>query len=563
LAGRELTTTPEEKGAARSGGPRPGPGLAVPRERAGSAAGQAARRLGIDRLHPEQQQVIDAALDGRDVLMVLPTGFGKSACYQIPSMLLARPVVVASPLRALLRDQQQKLERRDVPCVRIDGTIRGRARTEALERISAGGPLLVMTTPETLAARELLDALATSGVGLAAVDEAHCISEWGHDFRPSYSRIGAVLGELGSPPVLALTATATERVRSTITSSLGMRDPIVVAASPHRSNLAFDVVPCEGDQRLRALVRLIKRLRRPGIVYCATRRETDAVYVVLRRFGVPSYRYHGKMSSTDRDAEQKRFMKPRHRAVMVATNAFGLGIDKRDLRFVLHYQAPASLEQYVQEAGRAGRDGGKANCILLADPADRAIHQALQARSRIRADQLFRMGNALAAWAGEGREPTVNALAVSAQLGPRIAAALVAKLEEADIVAVDEATVRVRVPASEIEERSRSLAGQFETIRVQDGRRLDSIGDYVAAKRCRSEFLRAYFGEDADDPCGLCDNCRDSTRSAGFFSPLKAPEPPRRRGSPGERGGRNDRNDEKEGGHRRRRRRRRRKRAAT
>jgi len=510
--------------------------LVVARSRLKAATKEAAARLGIEELRPSQMRAIDASLSGRDVLMVLPTGFGKSACYQVPSMLLRQPVVVVSPLRALLRDQQQKLDQLEIPCVRIDGTLRGKARREALERIAAGGPLLVMTTPETLEKDDLRETLIETGVGLAAVDEAHCISEWGHDFRPAYSRIGSLLKKLGSPPVLALTATATARVRTTIVKTLAMRTPEVVSASPHRSNLSFEVIPCEGDQRLRALMRLIKRLRRPGIIYCATRRETDAVYTLLRRFKVPSHRYHGKMTSKERDTEQKHFMRPRRRSIMVATNAFGLGIDKRDIRYILHYQAPAALEQYVQEAGRAGRDGRKSNCILLVDPADRSIHEALLAKSRVRPDQLYRLGRALGAWAGEGRSPSLEALAVSADLGPRIAAALLTKLEEAGLVGREEGEVKVLVPPDAIEEQARGLAGQFQTLRMQDSRRLDALGEYARTKGCRASFLRAYFGEEDGEACGLCDNCQErKPRSAGFFAPIRAPQPEkkqkRRRGA--------------------------------
>jgi ATP-dependent DNA helicase RecQ len=497
----------------------------VTRAEQGAAVQQAAERLGIRELRPSQQRAIDASLDGGDVLMVLPTGFGKSACYQVPSMMLRKPVVVVSPLRALLRDQQQKLARLEVPCIRLDGTLRGKQRREALEAIAAGGPLLVMTTPETLESEDLHSVLTGTGVGLAAVDEAHCISEWGHDFRPSYSRIGTTLKELGAPAILALTATATPRVRAAIVQSLSMRDPEVVAASPHRSNLSFEVIPCEGDQRVRALARLIKRLRRPGVIYCATRDDTDGVYALMRRFGAPAYRYHGKMTAIERDREQKRFMRPHHRGLMVATNAFGLGIDKRDIRYILHFQEPASLEQYLQEAGRAGRDGRRANCILLADPTDRAIHEALHLRSRVRPDQLYRLGRTLGAWAEEGRSPTPQALAVSANLGPRVVAALLVKLEEAGLVAREDGAIRIAVPADSIAPGARELAGQFETLRVQDNRRLDSLTEYARTEGCRASFLRAYFGETDEEPCNLCDNCQErKPRAAGFFAPLALPK---------------------------------------
>ncbi|MDJ0867330.1 MAG: RecQ family ATP-dependent DNA helicase [Myxococcota bacterium] len=504
---------------------------------------EAASRLGIEALRPEQEEVIAESLAGSDALMIVPTGFGKSACYQIPSMILPKPTVLISPLLSLLEDQEQKLQSRDIPCYRLDGTVRGKKRRETLERIAAGGSLLVMTTPETLAGPELSQLLEKTGVGLVAVDEAHCISEWGYDFRPAYRRIGAELKALGSPPLLALTATATEHVRDAIVQSLGMRDPHVTAVSPHRSNLAFEVLSCEGDVRARVLVRLVRRLRRPGIIYCATRREVDMLWALLKRFRIPAHRYHGGMTATERNTEQARFMRRGHRTVMVATNAFGLGIDKPDIRYVLHYQSPASLEQYVQEAGRGGRDGKKSNCILLHDPADRSIHEALLARSRIRPEQLFKLGAALAAWHDEERSPSLEALALSAELGPRITQALLAKIEEAGFVTVEDSTIHVTDPARSIEEDTRSLAGQFERLKREDSRRLDTIDEYAtAAHECRAVFLRRYFGEDDDDddeePCDLCDVCRGRPkRPTGFFAPLAAPKVPQRK-SRAKRGGR-------------------------
>lgn len=484
----------------------------------------AARRMGIETLHPEQTEAITALLEGADVLVVQPTGFGKSACYQIPSLLLPRPVVVVSPLLALLADQHRKMVERDLPCVRIDGSVRGRARREAFERLAEGGPLLVMTTPETFVAPELHAALASVGVGLVAVDEAHCISEWGHDFRPAYRRIGVRIEELGDVPKLALTATATEEVREAIVGALRMRAPRLVTTSPHRSNLAFEVSPCEGDARLRLLVRLVQRLRRPGIVYCATRREVDDVYVLLRRFEVPSHRYHGGMTKAEREREQQGFMRQGRRSTIVATSAFGLGIDKPDIRYVLHAQSPASLEQYVQEAGRAGRDGRRASCILLHDPADRRIHEALLARSRLRPEQLYRVGEALATWASEGDRPTLEALALSAELGIGTTKALVATLEEAGLVSRDDAQVALVTP-DDIHERVRELARQFERLRIEDGHRLDALDAYAQSERCRAVVLRTYFGEDPGEDCGLCDRCHERPpRAASWFEPLSPPK---------------------------------------
>jgi ATP-dependent DNA helicase RecQ len=535
------------------GGPRPGPkaALAAVEEDDEPASmpsdepsgpltpiAQAARRIGIRRLHPEQERAIEATLAGRNVLMVLPTGFGKSACYQIPSMLLPKPVVLISPLLALLKDQHQKLIKYDVPCVRLDGTVRGKARAAALERIRAGGSLLVMTTPETLGSEEASSALRASGLSLAAIDEAHCISEWGYDFRPAYLQIGDRLRALGAPPIMALTATATEKVRADIVRFLGMRDAEVVSSSPHRSNLAFEVIECREAARARALARLAQRLRRPGIIYCTTTREVDTVYTILMRLGIPAHRYHGKMAAGERNTQQDLFMKPGRRTVMIATNAFGLGIDKPDIRYVVHGQSPASLEQYVQEAGRAGRDGAKANCLLLFDPDDRQTHEALLARSRLRPDQLFRLGSALAAWAAEGRTPTIDALALSAELGERATNALLVPIEEAEIVRTrDDNTVEALVPATEIEERVRSLAGQFATMRTQDSRRLDSVAEYAHTPDCRAVFLQTYFGEDHEGACHLCDICRGRPqRPSTFWQPVAAPPRPGRKRKRGRHG---------------------------
>src|SRR5438128_1973523 len=347
----------------------------------------ARQRFGIGRLHREQERAIASVLAGKDVLLILPTGGGKSLCYQLPSLLLPRPTVVVSPLLALLEDQYLKMQQLGVPVVRLDSTIGAVDRRAALARIAEGGSLLVLTTPETLAGAELGALLEKQPPGLVAVDEAHCVSEWGHDFRPAYLALGQRLTGLKAGQVLALTATATPPVRDDIVRYLGLREPEVIAASPHRHNLMFSVRSLRGDEKLRQLAKLARRLPRPGIIYCSTTKMVEDVWLGLRLIKVPCARYHGKMTDKERTEHQARFMKKGKRIVMVATSAFGLGIDKPDIRYIVHYQAPASLERYLQEAGRAGRDGYGARCILLFDESDLEIQEHLLALSRYFGDE--------------------------------------------------------------------------------------------------------------------------------------------------------------------------------
>ncbi|MEE2664190.1 MAG: RecQ family ATP-dependent DNA helicase [Myxococcota bacterium] len=494
---------------------------------------EAARALGIDRLHPEQETAIGQAMGGGDALIVLPTGFGKSACYQIPSMLLPQPGVVISPLLALIEDQVANLDRRGVPVVRFDGTVRGKARARAIERIEQGGSLLVMTTAETLAGDDLLPVLHKSGISLFTVDEAHCASEWGHDFRPAYLRLGTLLERYGRPPVLALTATATQAVREDLVRILALRDPLEIAASPHRPNLGFEVIECGSDARLRALGRLVLRLRRPGIVYCSTTRDVDNVYGALKRMQIPVNRYHGGMNGSERRTQQEQFMLSGRRNVMVATSAFGLGIDKRDFRYVVHFQTPASIEQYVQEAGRVGRDGKRAHCILLHHDMDRDIHEFLLSQSRVNPLQLFEVAKGLDAYVEEGRDPDVTDLAAASRVSQRVTAAVVAMFESAGLLHIARnKEIEVLVSREELLQYARELREQLYTRRKQDTARLDAIDRYAIAERCRGELFGEYFGVPIGEECGICDVCRRvPSRPVTFFDPIRKKRSSRQRRS--------------------------------
>lgn len=482
----------------------------------------ARRMFGIARLRPEQETAMIAILEGRDAFVALPTGYGKSLIYQVPAMILERPTIVVSPLIALMADQERALRSRRIPVVALHSRLRLAERRAALEQMEGGGRLVVLTTPETLESRATAPSFERARPAFLCVDEAHCISEWGHDFRPSYLRLGAARERLENPVTLALTATATPRVRTDIAERLRLRDPVVLIAPAHRENLRLTVEVVSGPEKLGAAARRIRSLRRPGIIYCATTSAVDQLAGALKRARIPVVQYHGKMRAADRDAAQRRFMHPSRRLIMVATSAFGMGIDKPNIRYVVHYQAPGSLEQYVQEIGRAGRDGRPAHCILLFDPADLDIQRRLQALSRPDVRHLDRLESALIAWAAEQRAPTAVALAYSAGVPLRIGDALLSDLEQASLIDRNhEGLVNIVVPLETFRAGVSDLVAKLKTFRYEAERRLGAVGEYARSEECRSVFLRRYFGEEHPPRCGICDRCRALAADAARAHPLR------------------------------------------
>ncbi len=490
-------------------------------------------RFGVSDLFPEQVVILGHVLDGTDTLAVLPTGAGKSLCYQVPAMMKLRPTVTISPLIALMQDQERALRMVGAPVVRVDSTLRVTERRAAMATIRAGGSMVVLTTPETLESKDLGEALERSGVSMLVVDEAHCISEWGHDFRPSYLRLGAARESMGSPPVLALTATATPRVREDILRSLRLRTPAMVTAPPHRPNLRLEVEHVPGDTKLDMAGHIIRHLTRPGIVYCATTVAVDQIWAALVKAKIPATHYHGKMRTADRSLNQKSFMKSRRRRVMVATSAFGMGIDKPNIRYIAHYQVPGSLEQYVQEAGRAGRDGFPARCVLLYDPQDLKIQEHLLTRDRPSPRQFAQVFAAFSAWVRDGRPVNVKDLALSAQVQQVTAHAAIAALEEMGVVErLATAEFRSLVDEESFGQSAGDLIERYRVLRMQDERRLKMVAMYAESEMCRSVFLRSYFGEQDPPECGTCDRCDPRPRTIRL-SVTRARKPDRREAGPG------------------------------
>jgi ATP-dependent DNA helicase RecQ len=330
------------------------------------------QRFGFDEFRPAQKQVIDRVMAGHSALAVMPTGSGKSLCYQLPALALPGLTLVVSPLIALMKDQVDQLNHLGLPATVINSTVSREQQRSRLEQAIAGKIKLLYIAPERFQNDEFRSALARTKVSLFAVDEAHCISQWGHDFRPDYLRLHRAVTELKSPPVLALTATATPAVRRDIVSQLGIEDAVQVVSGFDRPNLYLEVREVGTTmEKIRSIVELA-RWAPIGIVYAGTRKNVEEIHGSLKRAGVETGAYHAGLSLQERKTVQERFMGASE-GVIVATNAFGMGIDRREVRFVVHADIPDSVEAYYQEIGRAGRDGEPARCLLLFSYADKWI----------------------------------------------------------------------------------------------------------------------------------------------------------------------------------------------
>jgi ATP-dependent DNA helicase RecQ len=461
----------------------------------------------LERLRPQQADVIRRVLAGKNVLAIMPTGAGKSLCYQLPALHLEGMTIVVSPLISLMKDQVDKLAEVGLETAQINSAIPQSEQTSALENIADETSEFVFTTPERLANAEFLATLRGKKIDFFVVDEAHCISQWGHDFRPAFLDLREAIRQLGAPPILALTATATDEVIADIKKQLDAPDMEVVKGSIYRENLHFEVIHTTDEQEKRRRLRqLLTEVEGAKIIYAATVKTVRELENYLRETGFRVAAYHGKLSARERRATQDEFLSGKLET-MIATNAFGMGVDKPDVRGVVHYQIPGSLEAYYQEAGRAGRDGDAARCVLLYDVHDRRTQQFFLGGRYPKAEEISLIYETLQKMrAAESPAPLAEIHESAAQTAKTKTRVALSLLKEARIVR-ELRGAKYKLVKTDLSDREiEALAAEYEEKSGKDREKLERMMLYAQSALCRWQIIGEYFEEELEK-CGVCDNC--------------------------------------------------------
>lgn len=499
----------------------------------------AASSFSLPKLRPGQLAAMNALAGGRDVLAVMPTGYGKSATYQVAARYLynqtGRPAVVVSPLIALQEDQLDGLNGQlgDGVAVAINSSRSDAEVEDAWEAAESGKATFLFLAPEQLAKQETVDRIAKLDITMFVVDEAHCVSSWGHDFRPDYLDLGNVRERLGNPPVAALTATASPPVRDEILERLGMKDPLILVRGFDRPNISLDVVRHQEDKgKRKAVLEQVASLAKGGergLLYAATRKDTEKYAAKLAKEGLRAEAYHAGRSDSDRERIHEEFLDDQL-DVVVATTAFGMGINKPNVRFVVHADIPESLDAYYQEIGRSGRDGKPAAATLYYREEDLGLRKFFGAHSPD-PDSLLAVLKILKA---AGAPAPKSALAELTGFPVRRLTGLVNQLEEAGAVTTGKRGIRLASKAklSALVARAVELAGARQRV---DQSRLSMMRAYAETDSCRRQFLLGYFGEELSEPCGNCDVCAAASKTGNGVHNTKE-----ERGSDEQRAGESD-----------------------
>ena len=474
----------------------------------------AADTFGLPHLRAGQLAGMRALVARQDVLAVMPTGYGKSAIYQVAALHLHRnsarrgPAVVVSPLIALQEDQLDGLLETlgGGAAVAINSGHSDAENNEAWASAENGDAAFVFLAPEQLAKTETVERLGALDVPLFVVDEAHCVSSWGHDFRPDYLRLGEVREQLGNPPVVGLTATASPPVREEIQQRLRMKDPLVLVHGFDRPNIRLDVVRHHTDKdKRRAVTKQVAELKGPGLLYAATRKDTEAYAAKLTALGLRAEAYHAGRKQSERDRVHEQFLDD-ELDVVVATTAFGMGIDKPNVRFVIHADIPESLDSYYQEIGRSGRDGQPASAVLHYRSEDLGLRKFFGTHSPDE-ESLLAVLQALRAAGGPVKQ---KALAEQTGYSPRRLTGLLNQLQETRAIKAGKRGIRLeagtKLPA--VVARAVELAEARQRV---DRSRIEMMRGYAETDACRRQFLLGYFGENLPEPCGNCDTCTDGS----------------------------------------------------